>query len=161
MKRAVIYGDIWLTSHPKECLDHAWTLWGICERSHVIFKTKWEITVGKTPKDHQQCAAWLRDVISSDYTKGKDACAVPGCDDGRMQPHHFLHIQTHRSAAVISLASYVITVKHQRRQTCKAMNWAMRKPSSCCSHNVPDSLWVALHVLATAASLLSVAGEGT
>lgn len=56
---------------------------------------------GKNPQGSSTCAAWLTDIISPDYTKvwpGQDACAVPGCHDSRMQPHHLLHIQTHKSS---------------------------------------------------------------
>lgn len=77
---------------------------------------------GKNPQGSSTCAAWLTDIISLDYTKvwpGQDACAVPGCHDSRMQPHHLLHIQTHKSAAVISLASYVIAKTKRRDKPAK------------------------------------------
>lgn len=76
-----------------------------------FFQDKERNHSGKTPQVSSTWTTWLTDIIPSDYPEvhlGQQACAVPGCDDGRMQPHHLPHIQARRSAAVISLASYVI-----------------------------------------------------
>lgn len=159
INRAVIYGDTWLTSLPKECSHHAWTLWDISEWNHAFFKTKREITMGKPLKDHPRVLLGLQ--TSSHLT-------IQRCSLGTMLVLSWAVMMAGCSlttSCTIKLTGQLqaspLQVMWLQRQTRKAMNKPMRKPKSCSNHNVLGLLQVALHVRPTAASLLSVAGEGT
>lgn len=165
MKPAVIYGDVRLTSLPKECLDHVWTLWGIWEQSHVFFKAKRESTKWKK-KDHQHVLLGLR--LSSHLTTWKDA-TWEGCCPRlslrgvmRWQPGTFEPAGQQWSPPL-----QVVSLQTNTRRNDPAKPWInlWRSLTALAVSKIPGSLWVmehvVLHVLPTAASPLTEAEEST